>query len=88
MNNKRIKALLLVACIINLTITNCIHVYATVPGVVEAENVWLTLETLALTMGVNLPFIPEKSLSYNNNQKKQEMIDYIDNELSQGVIIR
>lgn len=86
MNNKRIKAFLLIACIINLIITNCIPVYATVPGVVEAENVWLTLETLAFTMGVNLPFIPDKSISYNNNKRKQEMIDYIDWEYSQGVL--
>lgn len=86
MNNKRIKAFLLIACIINLTITNCIPVYATVPGVVEAESIWLTLETIALNMGVTLEFMPDKSISYNNEQKKQELIEYIDWELSEGVI--
>lgn len=86
MDNRKIKAFLLIACIINLTITNCIPVYATVPGVVEAESIWLTLETIALNMGVTLEFMPDKSISYNNEQKRQEMIDYIDKELTDGVI--
>ena len=86
MDNKKIKAFLLIACIINLTITNCIPVYATVPGVVEAESIWLTLETIALNMGVTLEFMPDKSISYNNEQQRQEMVDYIDQELSDGVI--
>lgn len=86
MNSKKIKAFLLIACIINLTITNCIPVYATVPGVVEAESIWLTLETIALNMGVTLEFMPDKSISYNNEQKRQEIVNYIDKELADGVI--
>lgn len=86
MNSRKIKAFLLIACIINLTITNCIPVYATVPGVVEAESIWLTLETIALNMGVTLEFMPDKSISYNNEQKRQDMIEYIDQELADGVI--
>ena len=66
--------------------SNIINASATVPGIVEAENVWITLETLALSLGASLPFIPDKSISYNNNQKKQDMINYIDQEYSDGVI--
>lgn len=66
--------------------SNILSVSATVPGVVEAESIWLTLETIALNMGVTLEFMPDKSIAYNNEQKRQEMVNYIDQELTDGVI--
>ena len=84
---KKTKALILAIIICITTIySNINYVYATVPGIVEAESVWLTLETIALNMGVTLEFMPDKSIAYNNEQKRQEMINYIDQELSDGVI--
>lgn len=84
---KKIKAVIMAIMIVITTFfSNIMSVSATIPGVVQAENVWLTLETLAFSLGVNLPFIPDKSISYNNNQRKQEIIDSIDKQLSDGVI--
>lgn len=86
MNNRKIKAFLLIACIINLTITNCIPVYATVPGVVEAEGIWSLYETLALSLGVTLEFDPTKTISKNNQLQYDMIKGNLDKELSDGVI--
>lgn len=77
---------MLIACIINLTITNCIPVYATVPGVVEAEGIWSFYETLALTLGVTLEFDPTKTISKNNQFQYDMIKGNLDKELADGVI--
>ena len=84
---KKIKALILAIFIgISSFFNNLTTAFATVPGIVEAEGIWMTLETLALTFGVSLDFLPSNTISHNNSVQRQLFIDDLNKQLNNGTI--